>query len=251
MIRVENVSRSYGQETAVKNISLTIPTGKIIVFIGPNGAGKSTLFSLLSRLLPLETGSIYIDDVSITDWKNNDLAKTLSILKQTNDIHIRLTVRDLVSFGRFPYSQSKLTKADWDKVEKAIEFMDLLDIQDKYLDELSGGQQQRAYIAMVIAQDTKYILLDEPLNNLDIKHAIQMMQTMQKMTTELGKTVLVIMHDINFAASYADYIVAMKKGELAYNGTVAEIMQTEILQALYGVDISVETVNGKQICLYT
>jgi len=251
MIRVENVSRSYGQETAVKNISLTIPTEKIIAFIGPNGAGKSTLFSLLSRLLPLETGNIYIDDVSIIDWKNNDLAKTLSILKQTNDIHIRLTVRDLVSFGRFPYSQNKLTKVDLDKVEKAIEFMDLLGIQDKYLDELSGGQQQRAYIAMVIAQDTKYILLDEPLNNLDIKHAIQMMQTMQKMTTELGKTVLVIMHDINFAASYADYIVAMKKGEIAYNGTVAEIMQTEILQALYGVDVSVETVNGKRICLYT
>src|SRR5699024_9319956 len=137
---------------------------------------------------------------NITQVKNNDLAKKISILKQANSINLKLTVRELVSFGRFPYSQGRLTKKDWEKVDEAIDYMELRDMQHKYLDQLSGGQRQRAHIAMVIAQDTEYILLDEPLNNLDMRHAVQIMKTLRRLVDELGKTILIVIHDINFAS---------------------------------------------------
>src|SRR5690606_2693720 len=137
-------------------------------------------------------------------------AKKVSILKQSNQINLRLTVRELVSFGRFPYSQGRLTEEDWVCVDEAIRYMELEELQHEYLDELSGGQRQRAFIAMVIAQDTDYILLDEPLNNLDMKHAVQIMKTLRKLVDERGKTVVLVIHDINFASVYSDYIVALK-----------------------------------------
>src|SRR5690606_10310556 len=162
-------------------VTVKIAKGKITSFIGPNGAGKSTLLSMVSRLIVKDEGEILIDGMDIDKRKNQELAKKVSILKQSNQINLRLTVRELVSFGRFPYSQGRLTEEDWVHVDEAIQFMELEEIQHEYLDELSGGQRQRAFIAMVIAQDTDYILLDEPLNNLDMKHAVQIMKTLRKL----------------------------------------------------------------------
>ncbi|NLX61168.1 MAG: ATP-binding cassette domain-containing protein, partial [Tissierellia bacterium] len=162
MIEVRNVIKEYNSQRVLDNVSLTIERGKITSFIGPNGAGKSTLLSIISRLIERDGGEIYIDGRELKDWNTEELARKISILKQFNHINIRLTVRELVSFGRFPYSQGRLTKEDWEKVDQAIKYMKLEDIQHKYLDNLSGGQRQRAFIAMVIAQDTEYILLDEP-----------------------------------------------------------------------------------------
>src|SRR5699024_2924544 len=139
---------------------------------------KSTLISMISRLIAKDDGEITIDGKDITTSKNKDLAKKISILKQSNSINLKLTVRELISFGRFPYSQGRLKDEDWQKVDEAIEYMELGDMQHKFLDELSGGQRQRAHIAMVIAQDTEYILLDEPLNNLDMRHSVQIMKTL-------------------------------------------------------------------------
>src|SRR5699024_164266 len=144
------------------------------------GAGKSTLISMISRLIAKDDGEITIDGKDITTSKNKDLAKKISILKQSNSINLKLTVRELISFGRFPYSQGRLKDEDWQKVDEAIEYMELGDMQHKFLDELSGGQRQRAHIAMVIAQDTEYILLDEPLNNLDMRHSVQIMKTLRR-----------------------------------------------------------------------
>ena len=160
-----------------------------------------------------------IDGKDMSTFKSNELAKKIAILKQSNSINIRLTIRELVAFGRFPYSQGKLTKEDWRFVDEAIEYMELTDMQHKYLDQLSGGQQQRAYIAMVIAQDTEYILLDEPLNNLDMKHSVQIMKVLRRLTEELGKTVVIVIHDINFASCYSDYIVALKDGRVIHSGS--------------------------------
>lgn len=250
MIQLEKVSKMYDAVDGVKNVSLTIPEGKVISFIGANGAGKSTLFSLMSRLLDKDSGNIMIDNKEIDQWKSEELAKILGILKQTNEIHIRLTVRELVEFGRFPYSKARLVAEDYQHIERALTFMELTEIADKYLDELSGGQKQRVYIAMVLAQDTKYILLDEPLNNLDIKHSLQMMKLLRRMAKELNKTVLVIMHDINFSASYADYIFAFKNGEKIYEGRATDVIQTEILREIYDVDINVAEIENGKVCLY-
>ncbi|NLJ58316.1 MAG: ATP-binding cassette domain-containing protein, partial [Tissierellia bacterium] len=162
MIEIKNISKSYGDKNVVDNVSTVIRKGKITSFIGPNGAGKSTLLSVISRLVNKKSGEVIIDGKRLEDWKDLELAKKISILKQTNNVNIRLTVKELVSFGRFPYSQGNLTKEDEKIIENSIEYMKLNNLKDKYLDQLSGGQRQRAYIAMVLAQDTDYILLDEP-----------------------------------------------------------------------------------------
>lgn len=210
MVEVKNVSKQYGGKTVLEKTSLSIQKGRLTSFIGPNGAGKSTLLSIMSRLIKTDSGEITVDGQEIGACKSNDLAKKISILKQTNQINIRLTIKDLVSFGRFPYSQGKLTDEDWVHINQALSYMKLDDLKDKYLDQLSGGQCQRAFIAMIIAQDTDYIFLDEPLNNLDMKHSVEMMKLLKRLVEDFGKTVVVVIHDINFASVYSDHIVALK-----------------------------------------
>ncbi|MGF7049560.1 iron complex transport system ATP-binding protein [Paenibacillus sp. DS2015] len=250
MIEVRNVSKQYADKRVVDDVTLQITKGTITSFIGPNGAGKSTLLSMISRLITKDQGEIYIEGQEISKVKSNDLAKQISILKQSNHINIRLTIKELVSFGRFPYSQGRLTEEDWKYVNDAIEYMDLGDIQDKYLDQLSGGQNQRAYIAMVIAQNTEYILLDEPLNNLDMKHSVQIMKVLRRMVDELGKTVIIVIHDINFASVYSDYIVALKDGAVIKEGATHDIINRNVLMDVYGMDIHIEEIKDHKICVY-
>lgn len=250
MIEVKEVTKAYGGKPVIENVSLKIREGCITSFIGPNGAGKSTLLSMISRLLQKDSGEVLVDGKDISQWKSTELAKKISILKQSNHINLRLTVRELVSFGRFPYSQGKLTKEDWEKVDEAIAYMDLTDLQHKFLDQLSGGQNQRAFIAMVIAQNTEYILLDEPLNNLDMKHSVQIMKVLRRLVEELGKTVILVIHDINFASCYSDYIVALKDGRIVREGSTETIIDSEVLEHIYDMDIPIELVNGNRIGVY-
>ncbi|MDQ0246040.1 iron complex transport system ATP-binding protein [Bacillus fengqiuensis] len=250
MVEVIGVSKQYGTKKVIDNVSVNIVKGKITSFIGPNGAGKSTLLSMISRLLAKDEGNIFIDGKEIGQCKSNDLAKKIAILKQSNHINIRLTIRELVSFGRFPYSQGNLTKEDWKYIDEAIAYMELEDIQHKYLDQLSGGQKQRAYIAMVIAQNTEYVLLDEPLNNLDMKHSVQIMKVLRRLVDELGKTVIIVIHDINFASCYSDYIVALKDGRIVKEGLADHIIDSSILKEIYDMDIEIENVNENKICVY-
>ncbi len=245
-----NVTKQYQSKKVVDDVSVKVRKGTITSFIGPNGAGKSTLLSIVSRLIAKDAGEVKIDDVDISKTNSNELAKKISILKQSNNITIRLTVRDLVSFGRFPYSQGRLTKEDKKHIEEAISYMELEDIQDKFLDQLSGGQRQRAHIAMVIAQDTEYILLDEPLNNLDMKHSVQIMKVLRRMVDELGKTIVIVLHDINFASCYSDFIVALKDGRIVREGPAQEIITNEVLKEIYDMDIPINCVGDKKICVY-
>lgn len=250
MIEIKDISKQYSGKTVIDNVSVTITKGKITSFIGANGAGKSTLLSMVSRLLSKDSGEILIEGERIDQCKSNDLAKKISILKQSNHINVRLSVKELVSFGRFPYSQGRLKPEDWESVHEAIRYMELEELQDKYLDQLSGGQQQRAFIAMVIAQDTDYVLLDEPLNNLDMKHSVQIMKVLRRMVDELGKTVIIVIHDINFASVYSDYIVAMKDGRIVKEGPTEEIIDSPVLKQVYGMDIQIEEINDNKICVY-
>ncbi|MBU5467565.1 ATP-binding cassette domain-containing protein [Virgibacillus sp. MSJ-26] len=250
MVGIRNLFKSYNQKKVIDDVSVEIEKGTITSFIGPNGAGKSTLISMVSRLIEKDDGKITIDGQDIMESKNNELAKKISILKQSNEIRMKLTVRELVSFGRFPYSQGRLKDDDWLKVDEAIDYMELRDMQHKYLDELSGGQRQRAHIAMVIAQDTEYILLDEPLNNLDMRHSVQIMQTLRRLVDELGKTILIVIHDINFASCYSDNIVALKDGRIVKQGRACDVIDKCVLKEIYDMDIDIKHIEDKRICVY-
>lgn len=250
MIQVRNVTKKYGNKVVVDNVSVDIEKGKITSLIGPNGAGKSTLLSIISRIISKNGGEVFIDSKEIGEWESRELAKKISILKQSNHINIRLTIRELVSFGRFPYSEGRLTSEDWKFVDEAIRHMNLEDIQHKYLDELSGGQRQRAYIAMVIAQDTEYILLDEPLNNLDMKHSVEIMKILRQLVDGLGKTIVIVIHDINFASCYSDNIIALKDGKIVKAGAAADIIDELVLEDIYDMEVSVQDIENRKICIY-
>lgn len=250
MISVRSLSKFFGKKLVVEDVSIDIQARKITSFIGPNGAGKSTLLSMVSRLLDADTGEVLVDKGDIKKMNSNEFAKRVSILKQSNYMNVRLTIRELVSFGRFPYSKGRLSEEDEKIVDQSLEYMDLTNIQDSFLDELSGGQRQRAFIAMVIAQDTEYILLDEPLNNLDMKHSVQIMKILRRLVDELGKTVVIVLHDINFASVYSDHIVAMKNGKVVRNGPTHDIIQSHTLKEIYDMDIPIQQMGGNRICVY-
>lgn len=250
MIKVRNLTKRYGDQAVVDHVTTRIETGKMTALIGPNGAGKSTLLSMISRLLKRDDGEIYIDGEEIGQVSSRELAKRLSILKQDNRVNVRLTVKDLVSFGRFPYSQGRLTAEDRVEIDKALSYLQLGPFADRFLDQLSGGQRQRAFVAMTLCQNTDYILLDEPLNNLDMKHSVQIMQILRRMVDELGKTVVLVLHDINFASCYSDRIIALKAGKLIREGCVNEVMNTTQLERIYEMTIPIEEIGGKRIGMY-
>ncbi|EAJ1254266.1 ATP-binding cassette domain-containing protein [Campylobacter lari] len=250
MIELKNIEKKYNKKTIVKDININFEKGKLTSIIGSNGAGKSTVLSLASRLIKADKGEIIINGKNINTYKENNLAQILSILKQQNNLNIKLTIEDLVAFGRFPYSQGKINNQDKDKINEAIKYMNLEDIKDRYLDTLSGGQKQRAFIAMIIAQDTEYIFLDEPLNNLDMQHSVSIMKIIKNLATECNKGIIVVLHDINFASIYSDHIVAMKNGIILQSGNTNEVINTPNLKEIFDMEISIQTINNKKFCLY-
>ena len=250
MISVKNIIKHYQRKPVLNDLTVNIEKGKITAIIGSNGSGKSTFLSIMSRLIEGDSGQVLLDKKALKSFNNNDLAKRLAILRQTNYINLKITVAELVAFGRFPHHQGRLTQNDQDKITQALAYMELEEIKDRFLDELSGGQLQRAFIAMILAQDTDYILLDEPLNNLDMKHSVQIMQVLRKLATELNKTVVIVIHDINFASCYSDYIVAMKNGKLVHQGEVNHIMQSPVLQDIYDMAIPIQDIDDHKIAVY-
>ncbi|EPD67573.1 hypothetical protein HMPREF1219_01985 [Corynebacterium pyruviciproducens ATCC BAA-1742] len=239
MITLEKVKKVYGSETEIGPVSLDIPTGGITALVGPNGAGKSTLLTMIGRLLGMDEGTITVGNLDVSTAKSADLARVFSVLRQENHFITRLTVRQLVGFGRFPYNKGRLTKKDDEIISNYISFFELEDLQNRYLDELSGGQRQRAYVAMVLAQETDHVLLDEPLNNLDIAHSVQMMSLLRRAADEFGRTIVVVLHDLNFAAQYADAICAVKDGRIFAHGEVEDVMRNDILTELFNTPITV------------
>ncbi|MBB2776428.1 ATP-binding cassette domain-containing protein [Comamonas aquatica] len=250
MIETRKVVKVHGTTTVLHGVDVQIPAGQLTAIIGPNGAGKSTLLALVSRLAPITSGTASVAGLDVGKTASDALAKVMAILRQDNQSALRLTVRDLVGFGRFPHSKGRMTSEDLRHVDEALAFLQLEPLADRFLDELSGGQRQRAYIAMVLCQDTPYILLDEPLNNLDMAHAVSMMRLLRRMVDERGKTVVVVLHDINFASCYADHILAMKDGRVAYEGSPLQVVQDAVLSSLYGLEVSVHEVKGQRLCHY-
>ena len=250
MLSIKNLTKTYEDAAVVDDVTIDLPPGKVISLIGPNGAGKSTVLGMISRLIARTAGIVEFKGRDITHWESRELAKHLAILTQANFVQMKLTVRELVAFGRFPHSGSALSADDWTKVDQAIHYMELEAFADRFIDEMSGGQRQRAFIAMVLAQDTDVIFLDEPTNNLDIRHSLSMMRLLRRLADELGKTVILVLHEINLASFYSDRICAFKDGRLAFAGTPAEIMTEERLRAVYGVDFRIVEFDGRPMALY-
>ena len=238
MIAIQSAKKQY-DKVVIGPLDIEIPKAGLTSLIGPNGAGKSTTLLMIGRLLAMDEGCIQVAGMDVCKSKSEDLAKILTILRQENHFVTRLTVRQLVGFGRYPYSKGRLTKEDEAVISKYIDFLNLTDMENRYLDELSGGQRQRAYVAMVLTQETEYVLLDEPLNNLDVARSVQMMQHLKVAANEFGRTILAVLHDINFAAKYSDRICAMKDGQIAAFGTVPEIMDAQLLTGIFETDIEI------------
>lgn len=250
MIEVQSISKRYGDKLILDDVSVRFPKGKITCLVGGNGTGKSTLLSIISRLLQKDSGTVNLLDQDVMAMKNRDFAQKLAILKQSNQPNVRLTVQELVSFGRFPHSQGRLGKVDHEKINESLEFMGIKDFQDSFLDELSGGQRQRAFLAMVLAQDTEYILLDEPLNNLDMKHSVEIMKILRVLADEYQKTIIIVVHDINFASSYADYIAAVKNHKIIHFGKTNDIIKTDIMKEVFDIDMTIVDNCNNKVCIY-
>ncbi|MBD9400279.1 MULTISPECIES: ABC transporter ATP-binding protein [unclassified Comamonas] len=250
MISVCNLHKHYGSKTVLSNVSAEFPARSITSLIGPNGAGKSTLLMMMARLLNPDSGSVLLQDCDVCELRMAEYAKRVATLRQSPGFNMRLTVRDLVAFGRFPHSRGRLTKQDQQAIDEAIEFLSLQPLCDAYINEISGGQRQMAFLAMTMAQQTDVLLLDEPLNNLDMKHAVQIMRALRRLCDEQGRTVVLVIHDINFAANYSDQIVALKNGALRYSGATHEVVTEQRLADLYELDFEITHTTNSLVCNY-
>lgn len=250
MIHLSGVSHHVGTAPILHGITTDLPRGKLTALIGPNGAGKSTLLRLIGRLEPLQQGAIRIDDLDLTRTPSADLARRMAVLGQQTRIASRLRLSDLVAFGRWPHHHGRPGPRDRAIVAEALDAFALTNLSDRFLDEVSGGQAQRAYLAMTFAQDTDWLLLDEPLNNLDMSHARALMSRLSRLVRDSGKSVVVVVHEVNYAAAWADHVVALKAGRIAATGTPDEVLNAHTLSALYDTEVEVTRHRGRPLVLH-
>ena len=245
MIEIEGVSLSHRGTPILHDVSLVLPKGELTALIGPNGAGKSSLLSVVARLQPLQTGAVAVDGLPVDRTPSRELARMLTIMRQDTGFAGRLTVRELVGFGRFPHSRGRLTDEDRERIDEALALSDLTALAGRDLGTLSGGRRQRAFVAMAFCQGTDYLLLAEPLNNLDMMYARQMMQLLREVVERRGRTVVIVLHDINYAAAYADRVVAMKDGRIVAHGPPDDVLTVGLLEQLYGYRMQVHRIDGR------
>lgn len=250
MIEVQSIYKSYGALPVLEGISTRFSPGTISTVLGSNGAGKSTLLNIMGRLLPLDRGSILLKGQDISRIPVKELARTMAILKQNTQVQARLTVRELVEFGRFPHSQGRVTPRDSHAIDHALEFTALEDIQGRLIQELSGGQRQRAFIAMVIAQESPLILLDEPLNSLDLRHGVQILELLQRLRDEQGKTIIMVLHDLNLALHFSDHILALRQGAVSFEGHPEDFARNDRLQPVFGLEFDFLPYKRRTLCLH-
>lgn len=243
MVRLytNDVSIGYGERFIVKELSISIPDHKITTIIGPNGCGKSTLLKAITRIIPHQSGAVLLDGENIAKGNTKELAKKMAILPQTPESASGLTVGELVSYGRFPYQKGfgRLTKKDYEAIDWALEVTGTLDFKYRPVDALSGGQRQRVWIAMALAQETDIIFLDEPTTYLDMAHQLEVLELLQKLNREQGRTIVMVLHDLNQAARFADYLIALKDGEVVKAGNCEEVINHEVLKKVFHIDAEI------------
>ncbi|MEC0226677.1 ABC transporter ATP-binding protein [Paenibacillus alba] len=238
---INDLNIGYGERLIVKNLSVAIPDQQITTIIGANGCGKSTLLKATTRIISHQSGSIVLDGALISKENTKALAKKMAILPQAPESASGLTVGELVSYGRFPYQSGlgRLTKKDYDVIEWALEVTGTTDFKYRPVDLLSGGQRQRVWIAMALAQETDIIFLDEPTTYLDLAHQLEVLELLQRLNREQGRTIVMVLHDLNQAARFADYLIALKDGEIVKAGNCEEVMQHEVLKEVFQIDAEI------------
>lgn len=241
MFRLDAVSFSLSDRTLLHPLSLDIAPGQMIGLIGHNGSGKSTLLKMLARQQAPSGGRLLLDEQTLSDWKDRDFARQVAYLPQQLPAADSLTVRELVGFGRYPWHGllGRFGADDHAKVDEAMSLTDTLRFAERMVDSLSGGERQRVWLAMLLAQNSRYLLLDEPTSALDIAHQVEVLSLVQRLSRQLDLSVIVVLHDINMAARYCDRLIALHSGRLLLDGSPAELMTTDNLHAIYGLPMQV------------
>ncbi|WP_175987892.1 ABC transporter ATP-binding protein [Bacillus sp. Marseille-Q1617] len=243
----------YGDHLIVKDLSVQIPDKKITTIIGSNGCGKSTLLKAITRIISHQSGSVLLDGENISRGNTKELAKKMAILPQTPESASGLTVGELVSYGRFPHQKGmgRMSKKDYEVINWALEVTGTSDFKYRQVDALSGGQRQRVWIAMALAQETDIIFLDEPTTYLDMAHQLEVLELLQKLNIEQERTIVMVLHDLNQAARFADYIVALKEGEIVKAGDCEEVITHDVLKKVFQIDAAIgrDPRTNKPMCI--
>lgn len=237
-LRAQALRAGYGNRTVVRDVDLTVPTGQISVIVGANACGKSTLLKALARLLAPTAGSVTLDGVRLNAMGSRALARVLGLLPQTPIAPEGIVVADLVSRGRQPYQRlfAGRTAADTAAIAHALEVTDTAGLADREVDSLSGGQRQRVWIAMALAQETDVLLLDEPTTFLDLAHQVEVLDLLTDLNRRRGTTIVMVLHDINLAARYADHLFAMKDGQVVASGPPGEVVTADLIRTVFDLD---------------
>ncbi|MGC4378397.1 ABC transporter ATP-binding protein [Fictibacillus sp. Mic-4] len=255
MVRLytESLNIGYGEQLIVKDVSVAIPDKKVTTIIGSNGCGKSTLLKAITRIHKQQSGAVILDGENIAKENTKTLAKKMAILPQTPESANGLTVGELVSYGRFPYQRGfgRLSKKDIEAIDWALEVTGTSGFKFRPVDSLSGGQRQRVWIAMALAQETDIIFLDEPTTYLDMAHQLEVLELLQKLNTEQGRTIVMVLHDLNQAARFADYMIALKDGEIVKAGDCEEVMNRDVLKKVFQIDAEIgrDPRTNKPMCI--
>lgn len=252
-ITTKNLNISYGNVDIVKDLNLNIPKGKITTIIGANGCGKSTILKTIGRVITPKSGNIYINGKDIYKENPREIAKNMAILPQSPQAPSGLTVEELIAYGRFPHQKGfgKANDKDKDIVNWALEITGIEEFKDRNIDDLSGGQRQRAWIAMALAQETDILLLDEPTTYLDLAHQLEILKLLEDLNKKQGRTIVMVIHELNNAARFADYMIGIKKGRVVCEGSADEVMTKENLKEIFNIDAEIvkDPRTKKPVCI--
>ena len=252
-LSTNNLTIAYNKKIIINNLEIVIPERKITSIIGPNGCGKSTLLKAVGRILKPERGSVYLDGIDIYTLNTKEVAKKMSILPQSPKAPSGITVGELVSYGRFPHQHGlkKLTVEDKKIIQWAMDITKLSEYAVTLVDNLSGGQRQRVWIAMALAQQTDIILLDEPTTYLDLAYQLEILELLYRLNKEQGCTIAMVLHDLNLASRFSDYIIAMRSGKIIEYGTPDEVICEDVLKKTFNInaDIIKDSTSKKPICV--
>ncbi len=252
-LSASQLSLGYGERTIVEGLDIEIPPGRITAIVGANGCGKSTLLRALARLLPPRAGSVTLDGEALSARPSKDVARVLGLLPQSPTAPEGIAVADLVGRGRHPHQKllARWSARDYDVVAHALEATGTAELADRSVDELSGGQRQRVWIAMTLAQETDILLLDEPTTFLDVAHQIEVLDLLTDLNRDNGTTIVMVLHDIDMAARYADHVFALREGRIVASGAPSDVVTEELIREVFDLDARViqDPVSGTPLVL--
>ncbi|MGL4345542.1 MAG: ABC transporter ATP-binding protein [Cellulosilyticaceae bacterium] len=252
-IRTKHLKIGYGDLIIVDELNLAIPKGKITTIIGANGCGKSTVLKTIARILKPMSGDLFINEINIKDQSSQELAKAMAVLPQSPQAPSGLTVEELIAYGRFPHQRGfgALKKEDYELITWALEETGIVAFRDRPIEALSGGQRQRAWIAMALVQQTDILVLDEPTTYLDLAHQLEILKLLERLNKERGTTIIMVIHELNNAARFADYMIGMKQGQIVCQGSAYQVMTKDNLRELFQIDAEIveDPRNHKPVCI--